>query len=75
MKRLFGFYLAMMKLSLLNTFQYRLQMAFYMITNFAEPVIYLVVWSTIARAQGGQVGGYTAEIGRASCRERVSLHV
>ena len=60
MKRLAGFYLAGMKISLLNAFQYRLQMAFYMITNFAEPVIYLVVWSTIARAQGGQVGGYTA---------------
>ena len=26
----------------------------------AEPVIYLVVWSTIAEAQGGEVGGYTA---------------
>jgi len=26
----------------------------------AEPVIYLVVWSTVAEAQGGEVGGYTA---------------
>jgi ABC-2 type transport system permease protein len=25
----------------------------------AEPVIYLVVWSTIARQQGGEVGGFT----------------
>ena len=24
-----------------------------------EPVIYLVVWSTVATAQGGAVGGYT----------------
>jgi ABC-2 type transport system permease protein len=30
-----------------------------MIGMIAEPVIYLVVWSTIARAQGGSVGGYT----------------
>src|SRR3712207_1826361 len=26
----------------------------------AEPIIYLVVWSTVARQQGGVVGGYTA---------------
>jgi len=26
-----------------------------------EPVIYLVVWSSIARQQGGEVGGYTPE--------------
>ncbi|MEK7325130.1 MAG: ABC-2 family transporter protein, partial [Chloroflexota bacterium] len=25
----------------------------------AEPVIYMVVWSAVAQAQGGQVGGYT----------------
>ena len=30
-----------------------------MIGMIAEPVIYLVVWSTIARQQGGSVGGYT----------------
>ncbi len=30
-----------------------------MIGMMAEPVIYLVVWSTIARSQGGSVGGYT----------------
>jgi ABC-2 type transport system permease protein len=31
-----------------------------MIGMIAEPVIYLVVWSTVADAQGGSVGGYTA---------------
>ena len=31
-----------------------------MIGMIAEPVIYLVVWSTVANAQGGAVGGYTA---------------
>ncbi len=30
-----------------------------MIGMIAEPVIYLVVWSTVASAQGGSVGGYT----------------
>ena len=34
---------------------------FYMIGMIIEPVIYLVVWSSIARQQGGEVGGYTPE--------------
>ena len=41
-------------------FQYRVANYFYMIGMIADPVIYLVVWSSIAQAQGGSVGGYTA---------------
>jgi viologen exporter family transport system permease protein len=41
-------------------FQYRVANYFYMIGMVAEPVIYLVVWSTIAEQQGGEVGGFTA---------------
>jgi ABC-2 type transport system permease protein len=59
MKRYLDFYLTMMKMSVLEQFQYRVANYFYMIGMIAEPVIYLVVWSTIAEAQGGQVGGYT----------------
>jgi ABC-2 type transport system permease protein len=40
-------------------FQYRVANYFYMIGMIAEPVIYLVVWSTIAEQQGGSVGGFT----------------
>jgi ABC-2 type transport system permease protein len=40
-------------------FQYRVGNYFYMIGMVAEPVIYLVVWSTIAEQQGGSVGGFT----------------
>jgi ABC-2 type transport system permease protein len=40
-------------------FQYRVANYFYMIGMVAEPVIYLVVWSTIAEQQGGEVGGFT----------------
>lgn len=32
---------------------------FFLIGMVAEPIIYLVVWSTVARDQGGSVGGYT----------------
>ena len=45
---------------MLEQFQYRAANYFYMIGMVTEPVVYLVVWSTIARSQGGAVGGYTA---------------
>src|SRR5688572_31370957 len=48
-----------MKISILQQFQYRVANYFYMIGMIAEPVIYLVVWSTIANQQGGTAGGYT----------------
>jgi ABC-2 type transport system permease protein len=38
-------------------FQYRAQNYLYMIGMIAEPVIYLVVWSAVARGQGGSVEG------------------
>jgi ABC-2 type transport system permease protein len=40
-------------------FQYRTANYLYMVGMVVEPVIYLVVWSTVAQASGGQVGGYT----------------
>ncbi len=52
-------YLHAMRISILEQFQYRVSNYFYMIGMLTEPVVYLVVWSTIARAQGGSVGGYT----------------
>lgn len=45
--------------SIMEQFQYRAANYFYMIGMVAEPIVYLVVWSTIARQQGGSVGGYT----------------
>src|SRR5512139_1402832 len=59
MRAFLDFYLTQMKTAIPVQFQYRVANYFYMIGMIAEPVIYLVVWSTIARAQGGQVGGYT----------------
>jgi len=59
MKRYLDFYLTMMKIAVLEQIQYRVANYFYMIGMIAEPVIYLVVWSTVARAQGGEVNGYT----------------
>ncbi len=59
MKDMAAVYLSLMKMSILEQFQYRVANYFYMIGMVTEPVVYLVVWTTIARAQGGQVAGYT----------------
>lgn len=60
MRRYLDYYLTTMKIAVLSQFQYRAQNYFYMIGMIAEPIIYLVVWSTVAENQGGSVGGYTA---------------
>lgn len=60
MRSLIDFYLTTMKTAVVVQFQYRVANYFYMIGMIAEPVIYLVVWSTVANAQGGSVAGYTA---------------
>jgi ABC-2 type transport system permease protein len=59
MRHMLDYYLTSIKIAIQTEFQYRVVQYFYMIGMIAEPVIYLVVWSTIARAQGGMVGGYT----------------
>jgi ABC-2 type transport system permease protein len=59
--RAFGrLYATLMRTAVITGFQYRLSNAMFLIGMVAEPVVYLVVWQTIARAQGGEVGGYTA---------------
>jgi len=40
--------------------QYRASLVIWLIGNILEPLIYLVVWSTVSRSSGGSVGGYDA---------------
>ena len=40
--------------------QYRASLLIWLIGTVLEPVIYLVVWTTVADASGGSVNGYTA---------------
>ncbi|MGH2670903.1 MAG: ABC-2 family transporter protein, partial [bacterium] len=61
MKGLLDLYLTNMKTAIAVQFQYRVANYLYMIGMVVEPVIYLVVWSAVARARGGAVGGYTPE--------------
>jgi len=53
-------YLTTMRLAVQQQFQYRTANYFYMFGMIAEPVIYLVVWTTIADQQGGSVQGLSA---------------
>jgi ABC-2 type transport system permease protein len=59
-RSLVDFYLTMIGTSIQSQFQYRAATYMYLLGMVAEPVIYLVVWSTIARTHGGQVAGITA---------------
>jgi ABC-2 type transport system permease protein len=53
------FYLTAMRTQISAQFQYRAAAYMYLIGMVAEPVIYLVVWTTIAEDSGGTVGGLT----------------
>ena len=59
MRRYLGYYRAAIQVSILEQLQYRIANYLYLVGMVAEAVVYLVVWSTVARAQGGAVGGYT----------------
>jgi ABC-2 type transport system permease protein len=53
------YYLAAMRIGISTQVQYRVANYFFMIGLIAEPIIYLVVWSTVAVQQGGEIGGFT----------------
>jgi len=53
-------YIVAARQAIMEQLQYRLANVMFMVHILIEPVIYLVVWSTVARAQGGEIGGYTA---------------
>jgi ABC-2 type transport system permease protein len=55
----YDFYATMIRTQIQNQLQYRVATYMYTLGMVAEPVIYLVVWSTIARSHGGTVGGVT----------------
>lgn len=59
MKGMLDFYITQFKIELSSHFQYRFALLLQIIALVIEPVIYLVVWTTVADAQGGIVGGYT----------------
>ena len=60
LRSLVDFYLTTMRTAIQQQFQYRAATYMYLLGMVAEPVIYLVVWTTIAEQSGGTVGGLTA---------------
>jgi len=60
LRAMVDFYLTMMRTAIQTQFQYRAATYMYLLGMVAEPVIYLVVWTTIARTHGGQVAGISA---------------
>jgi ABC-2 type transport system permease protein len=51
-------YRAQFRVAFAIQLQYRVSLVIWLIGMVLEPVMYLVVWSTVARAQGGAVGGF-----------------
>jgi len=49
---------AQFTVSLAVQFQYRAAQAIWLVFFVLQPVLYLSIWSTVARSSGGQVGGY-----------------
>jgi ABC-2 type transport system permease protein len=53
-------YRAQFKTTIAEQFQYRGALVIWLMGLILEPVIYLSVWSTVARSQGGTVDGFSA---------------
>lgn len=58
--RLLQIYRANFKTTLAVQLQYRVSAVIWLIGLVITPVVYLVVWGTVANASGGAVGGYNA---------------
>ena len=56
---LVDFYPLRMKYAAIISFQYRLATFLWVVGLIIEPVIYLVIWTTVAQEQGGEIGSYT----------------
>ena len=67
LRSMVDFYLTAMRTQMQTQFQYRIPMYMYTLGMAAEPTIYLVVWSSIARSHGGSVNGITAHSWPAGC--------
>jgi len=58
-RSLVDYYLTRGRTQIQSQFQYRVATYMWMIGMLAEPIVYLVVWTTIAEQQGGAVQGIT----------------
>jgi ABC-2 type transport system permease protein len=62
MRELLRLYVQQFKTSFASTLQYRASLIIWMIDEVLEPLVYLIVWSTVSNGSStGSVGGYTAQ--------------
>jgi viologen exporter family transport system permease protein len=61
MKALLDLYVQQFKTTFASMLQYRASLAIWMIGHLLEPLVYLIVWSTVANSGGGSVGDYTTK--------------
>jgi ABC-2 type transport system permease protein len=59
MRALIALYLQQFKTTFAMMLQYRASLIIWMIGHVLEPLIYLIVWSTVSKTNGGSVGNYT----------------
>jgi ABC-2 type transport system permease protein len=59
MRALWDVYVQQFKTTIATQLQYRAALVIWLIGHILEPLIYLVVWSTVARSSGGSVSGFT----------------
>ncbi len=59
MSALWNIYVQQFKTTLAAQVQYRAALVIWLIGHILEPLIYLVVWSTVSRSSGGSVSGFT----------------
>jgi ABC-2 type transport system permease protein len=59
-RSLVDYYVVRGRTQIQSQFQYRVATYFWLIGMLAEPIVYLVVWTTIADQQGGSVQGISA---------------
>lgn len=59
MKTLADLYAQQFKTTFASMLQYRASLVIWMIAHVLEPLVYLIVWSTVSSTVGGSVGDYT----------------
>ena len=59
MKAFVDLYVQQFKTTFAAMLQYRASLVIWMIGHVLEPLVYLIVWSTVSNAQGGSVGDYS----------------
>ncbi len=61
LRGLLRLYAQQFKTTFATMVQYRASLFIWMIAQVLEPLVYLIVWSTVSNGSGGSVGGYTAQ--------------